>query len=194
MLDSQIFNTIVSIFSASLDGAFATLWTYSLPLLSILGLMYLLLCLGQMILQSHSLSALGDFLWVALKIGVMVFFVLSFYNVFTAAFYTFLHWGLEGGGGGFGLEAFLNPSAIVDTGFKAAAPLYDTLHNISIVGKVLNPLTFYSLLIAYWLIVLAFGVMALHVIMTLLDFKLALASGTVLFPWAVLTQTAILGE
>jgi len=194
MMNAQILNTIVSIFATALDGAFATLWVYSLPLLSVLGLIYLLLCLGQMVLQSHSLAALGDFLWVTLKIGVVCFFVLSFYNIFSAAFYTFLQWGLEGGGGGFGLESFLNPSVIVDNGFRAAAPLYDTIHNMSVVGKATAPWTFAGLLIAYWLTVLSFGVMALHVIMTIIDFKLAIASGAVLFPWCILTQTAILGE
>jgi type IV secretory pathway TrbL component len=42
--------------------------------------------------------------------------------------------------------------------------------------------------------VLAFGVMALAVMMTLIEMKLAMASSTVLLPWAILTQTAFLGE
>jgi type IV secretory pathway TrbL component len=123
------------------------------------------------------------------------FFAFVFYSLFwTAAFYSFLQWGLEGGGGGFGFESFLNPSVILDNGFKAAAPLYDTLNNMSVVGKATAPWTFAGLLIAYWLTVLSFGVMALHVIMTIIDIKLAIASGAVLFPWCILTQTAILGE
>src|SRR5215831_18316582 len=164
MMNAEILNTIVSVFVAMLDGAFGALWRYSIPLLSVLGLIYLLLCVGQMIMQSHSLAALGDFLWVALKIGVVCFFALSFYNLFwTAAFYSFLQWGLEGGGGGFGFESFLNPSTVLDNGFRAAAPLYDTLHNMSVVGKGWGMLTgtFYGLLIAYWLIVLSFGIMSL---------------------------------
>src|SRR5262245_10956153 len=194
-MNAELLNTVVGVFVAALDGAFGTLWTYSLGLVSVLGLMYLLLCVGQMMLQSYSLAALGDFLWVALKIGVIAFIATSFYGLFwTAAFYTFLQWGLQGGGGGFGLDAFMNPSAVVDTGFKAAKPMYDVLNNMGLIGNVKAPLTFYGYLIGYWLTVLAFGVMALHVIMTLLDIKLAIAAGAVLFPWCVLTQTSVLGE
>jgi type IV secretion system protein TrbL len=195
MMNAEILNTIVSIFVAALDGAFAALVVYSIPLLSVLGLIYLLLSVGQMTMHAYSLGALGDFLWVVLKIGVVYFFAFVFYDLFwNAAFYSFLQWGLEGGGGGFGFESFMNPSAVLDNGFKAAAPLYDLLHNMSVVNKATQPWTFAGLLIAYWLTVLSFGVMALHVIMTIIDIKLAIASGAVLFPWCVLTQTAILGE
>jgi type IV secretion system protein TrbL len=195
MMNAELLNTLMGIFVGTLDRAFGVLFQYSLPLLSVLGLIYLLVTVGQMMLHSYSLGALGDFLWVALKIGVVYFFVLGFYSIFwTAAFYSFLQWGLEGGGGAFGFESFMNPSVIVDTGFKAAAPLYDVLNNLSVLRMVDKPWTFVGLLIAYWLVVLAFAVIALHVIMTIIDIKLAIAAGTVLFPWAILTQTAVLGE
>ena len=82
----------------------------------------------------------------------------------------------------------------MDTGFRAAKPLYDTLNNLSYFGMLDKPWTLVGLLIAYWLVVLAFGVIALHVIMTLIDLKLAIAAGAVLFPWCILTQTMVLGE
>src|SRR5262245_16129076 len=127
MLNAAILDTVVGVFVTSLDGAFGALYRYSIPLLSILGLMYLLLCVGQMILQNYSLSALGDVLWVVLKIGVVYFIAFVFYDLFwNKAFYSFLQWGLEGGGGGFGLAEFMSPSAVVNAGFKAAAPMYDT--------------------------------------------------------------------
>jgi type IV secretory pathway TrbL component len=194
-VNAELLNTLIGTFVAALDGAFGALYHYSIPLLAILGTMYLLLCVGQLILQTPSLGALGDFLWVALKIGVIYFIAFAFYDLFwNGGFYTFLQWGLEAGGGGFGLDAFMNPSAVVDTGFKAAAPMYDVLNNMTMAGKAYAPWTFATYIIAYWVTVLAFGVMAVHVIMTLLDIKLAIASGAVLFPWCVLTQTSVLGE
>jgi type IV secretion system protein TrbL len=195
-MNAEILNTVVGIFVAALDGAFAALVVYSIPLLSILGLIYLLLSVGQMTLHGYSLAALGDFLWVVLKIGIVYWFTFAFYSLFwSAAFYSFLQWGLEGGGGVFGFDAFLNPSAIVDAGFKAAAPLYDTLNNVVMILKAIDkPWTLAGVLIAYWLTVLAFGMIALHVIMTLIDIKLAIAAGAVLFPWCVLSHTSILGE
>jgi type IV secretion system protein TrbL len=114
--------------------------------------------------------------------------------MWNGAFYTFLQWGLEGGGGAFGISQFMSPSAVVDNGFKAAAPLYDTINNLGGWGFIWNGGTIITLLVAYWITVLAFGVMALHVIMTLIETKLAIATGAILIPWAVLTQTAVLGE
>jgi type IV secretory pathway TrbL component len=43
-------------------------------------------------------------------------------------------------------------------------------------------------------IVGAYGLIALAVMMTLIEMKLAIATGAVLIPWAILTQTAVLGE
>jgi hypothetical protein len=61
-MNAEILNTVVGIFVAALDGAFGALWRYSIPLLSVLGLIYLLVCIGQMTLHAYSLAALGDFL------------------------------------------------------------------------------------------------------------------------------------
>ena len=100
MMNAEILNTVVGIFVSTLDGAFARLAVYSIPLLSILGLIYLLLAVGQMTMQSHSLAALGDFLWVTLKIGVVYFFAFAFYSLFwNAAFYSFLQWGWRAAAG-----------------------------------------------------------------------------------------------
>jgi type IV secretory pathway TrbL component len=195
MLDAEILNTLVGTFTGTLDAAYGRLFVYTLGLLSFTGMVYLLLAVGQMMMHSYSLGALGDFLWVVVKIGVVFFFAMGFYNAFwNVIFPTFLQWGQEAGGGVFNLAAFLNPAEVLNTGFKAAAPLYDTLNNIGLFRMVDKPWSMAGILIAYWLVVLAFAVMALHVVMTIIDIKLAIAAGAVLFPWALLTQTAILAE
>jgi type IV secretion system protein TrbL len=61
-------------------------------------------------------------------------------------------------------------------------------------GAVWNLPTVIFFLAAFLLIIIAFAIMALHVMMTIIEFKLAVAAATVLIPWAVLTQTAVLGE
>ena len=81
-MNAEMLNAIMGTFIGALDGAFGRLFQYSVPLLSVLGLIYLLLTVGQMMLHSHSLAALGDFLWVVLKIGVIYFFVIGFYSHF----------------------------------------------------------------------------------------------------------------
>jgi type IV secretion system protein TrbL len=194
-MNAEILNAVVSAFNSTLDGAFATLHVYSLGLLSVLGIIYLMHALGRMLSSgSASLAALGDFLWVAVRIGVFVFLTVALDFIMDAAFATFLQWGVEAGGGGFSMSDFLNPSQTVDAGFRAALPLQGAIGNMIGWGMVFNIHTMGMLGIAYWIIVFSFGVMALHVMMTLIEMKLAMASSAVLVPWGILTQTAFLGE
>jgi type IV secretory pathway TrbL component len=195
MLEAEILNTLVTIFTTALDGAYGALFVYTIGLLSFAGLMYFLLAIGQMTMHAYSLAALADVLWVVIKIGVVYFFAMGFYNAFwNVILPTFLQWGQEAGGGTFDLSAFLNPAEVLNTGLKAAKPMYDTLNNVGLFKMVDKPWTMAGPLIAYWLVVLSFIVIALHVIMTIIDIKLAIAAGAVLFPWALLSQTSILAE
>lgn len=195
MLTSDILNRITTGFTVALDGAYAALHVYSLGLLSVLGIIYLYLAVGQMVMRHYALGALGDFLWVVLKIGVFVFLAAVLYDLmWNGAFRTFLQWGVEAGGGAFPLEAFLHPSQVIDAGFRAAVPLYDFMHNLSGPGKLWNFDVVTTYLVAYWLIVCSFGLIALAAMMTLIEMKLAIATSAVLIPWAILTQTAVLGE
>jgi type IV secretory pathway TrbL component len=114
--------------------------------------------------------------------------------MWNGAFMTFLQWGIDAGGRAFTLHDFLNPSRVVDTGFRAAVPLYDFLRNLTGPGKLWNWDTTATYLVSYWVIVGAYGLIALAVMMTLIEMKLAIATGAVLIPWAILTQTAVLGE
>jgi type IV secretion system protein TrbL len=194
-MNSEILNAVVSAFNSTLDAAFGALHVYSLALLSVLGLIYLLHAIGRMLSSgAASLGALGDFLWVAVRIGVFVFLTVTLDLLMDAAFATFLQWGVEAGGGGFSMADFLNPSRTVDAGFRAAMPLQAAIQNMIGWGMVFNIATMWVLGFAYWIVVIAFGVMALHVMMTLIEMKLAIATSAVLVPWGVLTQTAFLGE
>jgi type IV secretion system protein TrbL len=194
-MDAGILDLIVGAFSAALDGAFGALTRYSIPLLAILGLVYFLLAVGQLTISHYSLAALGDVLWIILKWGVLYWIVFVLYDLmWNGAFMTFLQWGLEAGGGTFGLDGFLHPSHVVNAGFRAAAPIYDYIDNLGGWGMLWNSGKVLFFLAAYWVIILAYSIMALHVIMTLIEFKLAVATATVLIPWAVLNPTSVLGE
>jgi type IV secretion system protein TrbL len=195
MLTADILNRVTTGFMVALDGAYAALHVYSLGLLSALAIMYLYLTVGQLLIHDHSLGALGNFLWAVLKIGVFIYLTAVLYSLmWNGAFMTFLQWGIEAGGGAFTLADFLNPSRVVEAGFRAAVPLYDFLRNLTGPGKLWNWDTTATYLASYWVIVGAYGLIALAVMMTLIEMKLAIATAAVLIPWAVLTQTAVLGE
>jgi type IV secretion system protein TrbL len=98
------------------------------------------------------------------------------------------------GGGHFTYDDFLNPGTIIVNGFKAAYPIKKWLD--AFVGVTL-PLYFVDwclMLGAYWVTVFSFGFLAVHVLMAIIEMNMAIATGGVLIPWGVLTQTAFLGE
>jgi type IV secretion system protein TrbL len=176
-MNADVLNAVIAAFNGALEGAFTALQTYSLRLLSVLGIMHLYLTFGRMITAggTANLTALGEFLWVACRIGVFIFITIMLGFLMDAAFLTFLQWGTAAGGGGFTLADFLNPSQTVDAGFRAAKPLLEAINNMIGWGMVWNLPTMWWLSGAYWTIVIAFGVMALAVMMTLIEMKLAMA-------------------
>jgi hypothetical protein len=90
-MDAGILDLLVGAFFVALDGAYGTLFRYALPLLGILGTMYLLLAVGRLMTGSASLDALSEFLWIVLKCGALVWLVSFLYDImWNGAFMTFL--------------------------------------------------------------------------------------------------------
>jgi type IV secretion system protein TrbL len=196
MIDGQLLNHIASAFAITLDGAYAALHVYSLGLLGTLALMYFTYTMAQGMVGFMTVGeALGTMLWIVLKIGVFYFLLVVLYDLmWNAAFRTFLQWGIEASGGTASYDDFLNPGTILVNGFKAAYPMK------SWADKFIGPmLPFYVVdvslyMVAYWLTVLSFAGMALALLVALIEMKLAIATGGVLIPWGVLTQTSFIGE
>jgi type IV secretory pathway TrbL component len=82
----------------------------------------------------------------------------------------------------------------VDLGFAVAGDVYDMGNRLSLWTKLNHPfmLSLYGL--AWWLVVIAFAFVALHLMMTIIEYHLALLVGTVLIPWGVLQPTAFFSE
>jgi type IV secretory pathway TrbL component len=195
-VNDAILNRITGVFAVTVDGAYAALSVYSIGLLSVLGLIYMMVTLGQ-VLSGGSPPALGlaTMLWTAIKVGIFVWLMTVLYDLmWNGAFMTFLQWGLTASRGAFTVQDFLNPSSVLDAGFKTAGPVYGLLRNMSGVAMLWDWPVFAGYLLSYWLIVAAFACIALHAVMTILEMKLAIATGAVLVPWGILTQTAVLGE
>jgi type IV secretion system protein TrbL len=196
MVDGLVLNRIGSAFSIALDGAYAALTVYSLGLLAILALMHFQYTMSLVVAGSALMGeALSAVFWTVIKIGIFYFLLQRLYDLmWNGAFKTFAQWGLLAGGGVFSYESFLNPGTILINGFRAAYPM--KVFADQFIGPTL-PFFLVDLslaMLAYGLTVLSFGFLALHVLMTLIEVKMAIATGAVLIPWAVLTQTAFLGE
>jgi P-type conjugative transfer protein TrbL len=194
-VNSTVFNDITNAFITPIQGGFAVLWAYALPLLGVLGLIYLLLQLCQAVSRGASLNdLLATLIWSAVKIGVFYWVIVVFRDLAVAALETFVLWGLAPGGGQFGLPEFLNPSGIVDAGFRAAVPLQDFIVRQTGWAALFNWPQLMLYRAAYVLVVLGFMGMALAVMVALIEMWLAIMAGAVLFPWGILAQTMFLSE
>jgi P-type conjugative transfer protein TrbL len=194
-VNSTVFNDITNAFINPIDGGFGILSQYALPLLGVLGLIYLILILSEAVLRGLSLNdLLANFTWAVIKLGIFYWIIVIFRELALAALDTFVTWGLAPGGGQFGLPDFLNPSRVVDAGFRAAVPLQDFITKQTGWAALFNWPQVMLFRGAYVCVVLGFVGMALAVMIALIEMHLAIMAGIVLFPWGILTQTVFLSE
>src|SRR2546427_6759947 len=185
-MTAQLLNDIVSAFVAALEGGAVTLGQYSFGLLAIAATLAFYFQVGPQV--AHGGVGVGDalagFLLLAIKIAVTFWLVLLLPDLARAAFDTFAQWGATVSGGGFTRQNFVSPAEIVDTGFILARPVRDFTTNV--VNFFTNDIgTLIAYQIAYYAILIGFFLVALHVMMVIIEFNLAVLIATVLLPWAV---------
>ncbi|WP_215762530.1 P-type conjugative transfer protein TrbL [Acetobacter sp. P1H12_c] len=130
-----------------------------------------------------------------LYIGFFSFLISNFSSLSKTVFDSFAVLGLKVGGGSLALGDFLRPGRLASTGFDAAQPLLDSVHNL------LGPVAFFTnfiqifVLCLSWLIVLAaFFILAVQLFVALIEFKLTTLAGFILIPFALFNRTAFLAE
>jgi len=138
-------------------------------------------------------DALAGFLLTIVKIGVFEWLLVHLVDLTDAAFDTFLQWGASAGGN-FASASFLNPAAIADTGFRLARPIREYTDSFIKWMAVWDWPTLLIYSLSYYLIVLSFVFIALHLMMVIIEYHLAVMAGMVLIPWGVLSPTAFFTE
>jgi len=130
-----------------------------------------------------------------LYIGFFAWIINDFDALSKIVFDSFAALGLKVGGGSLALGDFLRPGRLASTGFTAAQPLLDSVHNL------LGPVAFFTnfiqifVLCLSWLIVLAaFFILAVQLFVALIEFKLTTLAGFILIPFALFNRTAFLAE
>jgi P-type conjugative transfer protein TrbL len=194
-MNAGIFDQLTNAFVNPITGGFGILSRYALPLLALLGMIYLLLRLAEVVVRGGALNdLLATFIWTLVKIGVFYWIIVVFRELALAALDTFVTWGLAPGGGQFGLPDFLQPSRIVDAGFTAAVPLQDFIVKQTGWAAVKNWGQIMMYRVAYVAVIIGFVGMALAVMVALIEMHLAIMAGIVLFPWGILSYTMFLSE
>src|SRR3546814_8515073 len=89
----------------------------------------------------------------------------------------------------------LHPGAIAGTGFEAAHPMIDKVSDLLGFPEIFgNFLIVVVLLVAWFLVVLAFFILAIQLFITVLEFKLTTLAGFILVPFALWNKTSFLAD
>jgi type IV secretion system protein TrbL len=175
---------------------FQALHVYSLPLLGVLAAIHFYQVISTTVMYGHGGmgDALAGSLLLLLRVGIFYWGLTHLWTMAEAALATFVGWGAQAGGAPFGLADFLSPSRVWDLGWSISRPIDALIARHSGWAVLWNApdLLLYSL--ARLAIVVAFWLAALTVLMTILEFYMAVLVGAVLIPWGILGATSSLCE
>ena len=130
-----------------------------------------------------------------LLIGAFAWIINDWQALSETLYAGFLDLGLTAGGGSLSREEFLNPGAILQQGWEIVKALGETpapVENpLDVMGNMADALILGLAMIG---IMLAFAILALQIIVSLLEFKIVTLGGFVLLPFGIWNKTAFLAE
>ena len=130
-----------------------------------------------------------------LLIGAFAWLINDWQSLSETLWSGFVELGLTAGGGALSRADFLNPGAILAQGWGIVRALGDTPapvdNPLDVVGNMADALILGLAMIG---IMLAFAVLALQIIVTLLEFKIVTLGGFILLPFGIWTKSAFLAE
>lgn len=130
-----------------------------------------------------------------LLIGAFAWLINDWQALSETIYAGFLELGLAAGGGGTSQAEFLNPGAVLETGWeivRAMGPI--ETHVASPLDLVSNMTDAVILALAMIGVMLGFAILALQIIVVLLEFKIVTLGGFVLLPFGIWTKSAFLAE
>lgn len=130
-----------------------------------------------------------------LLIGAFAWLINDWQRLSETVYAGFLELGLTAGGGSLSRDEFLNPGAILAQGWEIVKALGETPapvdNPLDVVGNMTDALILGLAMIG---IMLAFAVLALQIIVSLLEFKIVTLGGFVLLPFGIWNKSAFLAE
>ncbi|MEQ7154274.1 P-type conjugative transfer protein TrbL [Brevundimonas aurifodinae] len=130
-----------------------------------------------------------------LLIGAFAYLINDWQQLSETIYAGFLELGLTAGGGSLSREEFLNPGAVLQQGWEIVKALGETPapvdNPLDVVGNMADALILGLAMIG---IMLAFALLALQIIVSLLEFKIVTLGGFVLLPFGIWSKSAFLAE
>jgi len=187
-------NDLMTVFSNTVSAGFAALQG---PVNGVFGVMIgLVVALtGIQWALSSNREVLASGFGKVLLIGAFAYLINDWEQLSLMIQSGFVDLGLTAGGGGLSRADFLNPGAILQQGWEIVKALGETpapVNNpIDIMGSLTDALILGLAMIG---IMLAFAILALQIIVTLLEFKIVTLGGFVLLPFGIWTKSSFLAE
>ena len=130
-----------------------------------------------------------------LYVGFFALLIGNFKSLADIVFQSFAGLGLKASGTALTAADLMRPGFVASAGFSAAKPLLEKA------GELIGITTFFSnfvtiavLLLGWLIVLLAFFVLSVQLVITIIEFKLTVLAGFVLVPFALFGQTAFLAE
>lgn len=191
---SQTANDLMTVFSDTVTAGFASLTG---PVNGIFGLMIALVVAltGIQWAVSANRDALAGAFSKILLIGAFAYIINDWQGLSETIFAGFMRIGLQAGGGGIGAGDFLNPGAIIETGWEIVKAIGDaptvTEDPFDVIGNLVDAIIIGISMLG---IMIAFAILALQIIVTLLEFKIVTLGGFILLPFGIFSKTAFMAE
>jgi type IV secretion system protein TrbL len=193
-VSSETTNDLMAVFSNTITSGFAAL---SGPVNGIFGLMIALVVAltGIQWAVSSNRDALAGAFSKILLIGTFAYIINDWQGLSETIFAGFLQLGLTAGGGSISSADFLNPGAVIETGWQIVKALGDapttTEDPLDVIGNLIDAIIIGISMLG---IMVAFAILALQIIVTLLEFKIVTLGGFILLPFGILSKTAFMAE
>ncbi len=193
-VSSETTNDLMAVFSNTVTAGFGQLVG---PVNGIFGLMIALVVAltGIQWAVSSNRDALAGAFSKILLIGTFAYIINDWQGLSETIFAGFLQLGLTAGGGSISSADFLNPGAVIETGWQIVKALGDspttTEDPLDVIGNLIDAIIIGISMLG---IMIAFAVLALQIIVTLLEFKIVTLGGFILLPFGILSKTAFMAE
>jgi type IV secretion system protein TrbL len=193
-VSSQTANDLMTVFSGTISTGFSSL---AGPVNGIFGLMIgLVVALtGLQWAVSSNRDVLAGAFSKILVIGAFAYIINDWQGLSETIFAGFMQIGLTAGGGSISAADFLNPGAVIETGWEIVKAIGDaptvTENPLDVIGNLVDAILIGVSMLG---IMIAFSVLALQIIVTLLEFKIVTLGGFILLPFGIFSKTSFMAE
>lgn len=193
-VDSGVSNDLMTVFSNTVTAGFANVAGAVNGLFGIMIVLTVALTGIYWALSDNRASLAAGFSKILL-IGFFAYLINDWQGLSETLYAGFIELGLLAGGSSLSASDFLNPGAIIETGWEIVRAIGESPQAASsaldVLGNMVDALIFAFAMLG---IMIAFAILAIQIVVALLEFKIVTLAGFVLLPFGIWSKSAFLAE